>query len=213
MAGSGDLTYRTAGELAGLLAKREISAVELFERAVARIEMHDKAVNAVVVRDFDRAREAARAADAALARGERAPLLGVPMTVKESYNVAGLPTTWGFPASKDFRPPEDALAITRVKAAGAVILGKTNVPLSLADWQSYNDIYGTTNNPWDLTRSPGGSSGGSAASLAAGYVPLELGSDIGGSLRTPAHFCGIFAHKPSLCLVPGRGQTPPNVPA
>src|SRR5581483_5494218 len=212
MAGSGDLTYRTAGELAGLLAKREISAVELFERAVARIEMHDKAVNAVVVRDFDRAREAARAADAALARGERAPLLGVPMTVKESYNVAGLPTTWGFPASKDFRPPEDALAITRVKAAGAVVLGKTNVPLSLADWQSYNEIYGITNNPYDLGRTPGGSSGGSSAALAAGYGPLSLGSDIGGSLRVPAFHCGVYAHKPTYALVPSRGHTPPPFP-
>ena len=134
------------------------------------------------------------------------------MTVKESYNVAGLPTTWGFPTAKDFRPKEDALSVARLKAAGAVILGKTNVPLSLADWQSYNDIYGTTNNPWDLTRTPGGSSGGSAAALAAGYVSLELGSDIGGSLRVPAHYCGVYAHKPSLVLVPGRGQTPPNVP-
>jgi amidase len=135
------------------------------------------------------------------------------MTVKESYNVAGLPTTWGFPTAKEFRPKEDALSISRLKAAGAVVLGKTNVPLSLADWQSYNDIYGATNNPWDLGRTPGGSSGGSAASLAAGYVSLEMGSDIGGSLRVPAHYCGVFAHKPSLVLVPGRGQTPPGVPA
>jgi amidase len=212
MATSSDLDYRTTAELVGLLATRKVSAVELLERSVARIEARDKSVNAVVVRDFDRARDAAKAADAKLAKGERAPLLGVPMTVKESYNVAGLPTTWGFPAAKDFRPKEDALAVTRVKAAGAVVLGKTNVPLSLADWQSYNDIYGSTNNPWDLGRTPGGSSGGSSAALAAGYVSLELGSDIGGSLRVPAHYCGVYAHKPSLILVPGRGQTPPNVP-
>ena len=212
MGASSDLDYRTTTELVGLLAARKVSAVELLERSVARIEARDKQINAVVVRDFERARDAAKAADAALARGERAPLLGVPMTVKESYNVAGLPTTWGFPAAKDFRPNDDALAVTRVKAAGAVILGKTNVPISLADWQSYNDVYGTTNNPWDLTRTPGGSSGGSAAALAAGYVSLELGSDIGGSLRVPAHYCGVFAHKPSLGLVPPRGQTPPNVP-
>ena len=135
------------------------------------------------------------------------------MTVKESFNVAGLPTTWGFPRGKDWRPTEDALIVARAKAAGAIVLGKTNVPVALADWQSFNDIYGTTNNPWDLGRTPGGSSGGSAAALAAGYVPLELGSDIGGSLRAPAHYCGVFAHKPTQALVPGRGQTPPGVPA
>ena len=212
MGASSDLDYRTTTELAGLLAARKVSAVELLERSVARIEARDKAVNAIVVRDFDRARDAAKAADAALAKGERGPLLGVPMTVKESFNVAGLPTTWGFATAKDFRPKEDALSVARLKAAGAVILGKTNVPLSLADWQSYNDVYGSTNNPWDLTRTPGGSSGGSAAALAAGYVSLELGSDIGGSLRVPAHYCGVYAHKPSLVLIPGRGQTPPNVP-
>ena len=209
---SSELDYRTSTELVALLAARKVSAVELFERSVRRIEARDQAINAVVVRDFERARDAAKAADAALARGERRPLLGVPITVKESYNVAGLPTTWGFPTGKDFRPKDDALCISRLKAAGAVILGKTNVPLSLADWQSYNDIYGTTNNPWDTARTPGGSSGGSAASLAAGYVSLELGSDIGGSLRVPAHYCGVFAHKPSLGLAPSRGQTPPNVP-
>lgn len=212
MATSAELDYRTARELVDLLATRKVSAVELLERAIARIEARDKHLNAVVVRDFERARDAAKAADAALARGERRPLLGLPMTVKESYNVAGLPTTWGFLPAKDFRAGEDALAVTRVKAAGAVILGKTNVPLSLADWQSYNEIYGTTNNPWDLKRTPGGSSGGSAAALAAGYVALELGSDIGGSLRVPAHYCGVLAHKPSLNLVPARGQAPPGVP-
>src|SRR5215831_20092939 len=144
MAASSDLDYRTSTELVGLLAARKVSAVELFERSVARIEARDKAINAVVVRDFDRAREAARRSDAALARGERAPLLGLPMTVKESYNVAGLPSTWGFPAGKNFRPNDDALCIRRLKAAGAVILGKTNVPLSLADWQSYFDNSATT---------------------------------------------------------------------
>src|SRR5207247_4122301 len=140
------------------------------------------------IRDFERGLEAARAADTARARGETKPLLGIPLTVKESYNVAGLPTTWGFPAQKDFVPPEDALAIFRVKAAGGVILGKTNVPVGLADWQSYNEIYGTTRNPFDLGRTPGGSSGGSSAALATGYGALSLGSDIGGSLRSPAHY-------------------------
>jgi amidase len=147
-----------------------------------------------------------------LARGETKPLLGVPLTVKESYNVAGLPTTWGFPAQKDFRPPQDALSISRVKHAGGVILGKTNVPLGLGDWQSYNEIYGTTNNPFDIGRTPGGSSGGSSAALAAGYGPLSLGSDIGGSLRVPAFHCGVYAHKPTFALVPSRGHTPPPFP-
>ena len=205
--------YRTAGDLAAALAQREVSARELLDLAIARIEALDGKINAVVVRDFDRARAAADAADTALARGERRPLLGVPMTVKEQFNVAGLPTTWGDPKFKDWRPDTDALAVARLKAAGAIIIGKTNVPLGLTDWQSYNEVYGTTNNPWDLSRTPGGSSGGAAAALAAGFVPLELGSDIGGSLRAPAHFCGVFAHKPSLDLVPQRGSGPPRTPA
>ena len=205
--------YRSAGELAQSLAKKEISALALTDQFIARIEALDGDLNAVTVRDFARAREAAKAADAALARGERAPLLGVPVTIKESYNIAGLPTTWGASAFKDFVAEEDALAVTRLKTAGAVILGKTNVPLVLGDWQSYNDIHGATHNPWDKTRTPGGSSGGSAAALAAGFGPLSLGSDIGGSLRVPAHFCGVCAHKPTHGLVASRGHTPPGLPA
>jgi amidase len=205
--------YRTAIELIHLLASHQVSARELCGEAIARIETLDARINAVVIRDFDRARQAADAADIALSRGERRPLLGVPMTVKEQFNIAGLPTTWGHPQFRDWRPEEDALTVARLKAAGAVILGKTNVPLGLADWQSYNNVYGTTNNPWDLGRSPGGSSGGGAAALAAGMVPLEFGSDIGGSLRAPAHFCGVFSHKPSLDLVPQRGCGSPRSPA
>jgi amidase len=205
--------FKTATELSAALAARQVSAVELAQDAIGRIERHDAKINAVCVRDFASALNAARAADAALARGETRPLLGIPLTVKESYNVAGLPTTWGIPAQKDFRPTEHALAISRVKDAGGVILGKTNVPLGLGDWQSYNDIYGTTNNPYDLGRTPGGSSGGSSAALAAGYGPLSLGSDLGGSLRAPAAYCGVFAHKPTFALVPTRGHTPPPLPA
>lgn len=204
--------YRMATDLAAALRARKISALELADRVIARIEAIDPRINAVVVRDFERAREAAKAADAALAKGEAGALLGVPMTVKESFNVAGLPTTWGDPHFRRFMPAEDALAVSRAKRAGAVILGKTNAPLMLSDWQSYNDIYGTTNNPWDLRRTPGGSSGGSAAALACGFGPLSLGSDRGGSLRAPAHYCGVYAHKPTLGLVPGRGQTPPGAP-
>ncbi len=186
--------------------------MELAEDAIGRIERHDAKVNAICVRDFERGLAAARAADADLARGVTKPLLGIPMTVKESYNVAGLPTTWGMPAQKDFKATEDALSISRVKDAGGVILGKTNVPLALADWQSYNEVYGTTNNPFDLGRTPGGSSGGSSAALAAGYGALSLGSDIGGSLRVPAFHCGVYAHKPTFNLVPVRGHTAPPLP-
>ncbi|MFT4506274.1 amidase [Caballeronia sp. 15711] len=204
--------YKSVWELTAALAAREISACELAEAAIARIESLDPKLNAVCVRDFDRALDAARAADDALAKGERRPLLGIPLLVKESFNVAGLPTTWGFPQHKDFVPTEDALPVARIKAAGGVVLGKTNVPLGLGDWQSYNDIYGITNNPFDVSRSPGGSSGGSAAALAAGFVPLALGSDLGGSLRMPAHFCGVHAHKPTHGIVPARGHVPPPYP-
>ncbi|HEY3721023.1 MAG TPA: amidase [Roseiarcus sp.] len=206
-------TYADAAEMAAALAAGAVSSVELAEAAIARIEAVDPKINAVCVRDFDRALDAARAADAQLADGERGPLLGVPMTIKESFNLAGTPTTWGYVEAKDFKPAEDALSVQRVKAAGAVILGKTNVPVGLGDWQSYNDIYGVTRNPYDLGRSPGGSSGGSSAALAAGYGALSLGSDIAGSLRVPAHFCGVFAHKPTHDLVPPRGSVPPRVPA
>jgi amidase len=204
--------YPTIKELTEALQARKLSASELVEHTIVRIEALDQRVNAVVVRDFERAREAAKAADAALGRGERRPLLGVPMTFKEAFNVAGLPTTWGFPQFKNFVPKEDALIVSRLKSAGAILLGKTNVPLALADFQSYNDIYGTTNNPWDIGRSPGGSSGGSAAALAAGFGPLSFGSDIGGSLRVPAHFCGVYTHKPTIGLVPMRGYNPPPSP-
>ena len=204
--------FATATEMSEALKARQVSAVELAQDAIAQIEKHDGRVNAVCVRDFERGLDAARAADAALARGESRPLLGIPMTVKESFNVAGLPTTWGFPEQKDFIAAEDALAITRVKDAGGVILGKTNVPIGLGDWQSYNDIYGTTGNPFDLGRTPGGSSGGSSAALAAGYGALSLGSDIGGSLRVPGHYCGIYAHKPTLYLAASRGHVPPPFP-
>lgn len=205
-------SFKTATELSGALAAKQVSAVELAQDAIGRIERHDGRINAICVRDFDRGLDAARAADAARARGETGALLGIPLTVKESYNVAGLPTTWGFVPQKDFIAAEDALSISRVKQAGGVILGKTNVPVGLADWQSYNEIYGTTSNPFDLGRTPGGSSGGSSAALAAGYGPLSLGSDIGGSLRVPAFHCGVYAHKPTYNLVPPRGHTPPPLP-
>ena len=207
-----DWTYATAGEMSEALAFKKISSLELTEEVIARIEAVDPKVNAICVRDFGPARKAAMEADMRLARGERGPLLGVPMTIKESFNMAGTPTTWGDPGAKDFVAKDDALAVQRVKASGAVIVGKTNVPIVLGDWQSYNEVYGVTKNPHDLGRSPGGSSGGSSAALAAGFGALSLGSDIGGSLRAPAHFCGVYAHKPTHNLCPPRGHTPPGFP-
>ncbi|HEY2389027.1 MAG TPA: amidase family protein [Candidatus Binatia bacterium] len=204
-------TKATAGSLTRALRAREVSALELFDMAVARIEAENPRINAVVVRDFDRARDAAKAADAALTRGDRRPLLGIPMTVKESHHVAGLPTTWGLEPFAHWIPKRDATGITRLKEAGAVILGKTNVPPSLGDWQSDNPIYGRTNNPHDPTRSPGGSSGGSAAAVASGMVPIEFGSDIGGSIRVPSHFCGVYGHKPTYNLIPLTGHSPPPI--
>ena len=206
-----DFADASATTLVEALARGRVSALELAEAAIARIEARDGAINAVVYRDFDRARSAARAADAALARGERRPLLGVPMTIKEANWLEGAPTTWGMAHWKDAIAQRDGVGVARLKAAGAVILGKTNVPPMLADLQSDNPVYGRTNNPWDLTRTPGGSSGGGAAALAAGMVPLEFGSDIGGSIRVPSSFCGTYGHKPSYGLVPLRGHTPPGI--
>jgi amidase len=190
-----------------------ITSVELTDEAIARIERDDEVINAICVPDFDRARDAAHRADQARARGEDRPLLGVPVTVKESYNIAGLPTTWGMPPHRNHVPAEDAVQVSRLKDAGAVVLGKTNVPLGLQDIQSFNEIYGTTTNPWDHTRTSGGSSGGSAAALASGFGALSIGSDIAGSLRTPAHFCGVHAHKPTLGLAASRGMVAPGTPA
>ncbi|MCR6488684.1 amidase [Amycolatopsis sp. OK19-0408] len=206
-------TFASAEEILAALRTGAVTSVELTDAAIARIERADEVVNAICVPDFDRARAAAHRADQARARGENRPLLGVPVTVKESYDIAGLPTTWGMPAHRDFVPVQDAVQVSRLKDAGAVVLGKTNVPLGLQDIQTFNEIYGTTTNPWDRGRTPGGSSGGSAAALASGFGALSIGSDIGGSLRTPAHFCGVYAHKPTLGLAASRGMVPPTEPA
>ena len=204
--------YQSANQLARAIGRREVGALELLDYYLARVDRYNERINAIVVDDRDRAREAAAAADLALARGEVwGPLHGVPMTVKESYNVADLPTTHGVPDLAQNIATEDALSVSRLKRAGAVIFGKTNVPLRLADFQSYNAIYGTTNNPYDIERVPGGSSGGSAAALAAGLTGLETGSDIGGSIRNPAHYCGVFGHKPTWGLLPPRGHALPGI--
>ena len=198
-----DLAFLPAHELARRIRRRQLSSVELLELYLDRISRLGAPINAVVVLDAGRARARARAADEALARGESwGPLHGVPMTVKESFNITGLPTTYGFTAYADNIATSDALTVQRLQAAGAVIFGKTNVPASLADWQSFNPVYGTTGNPWDVGRTPGGSSGGSAAALAAGFTALELASDIGASIRNPAHYCGVWGHKPTWGVVP-----------
>jgi amidase len=206
-----DLAFRSARQLASDIRRGKIGCLELLDHYLARVERYDATINAVVVRDVDRARKRARAADRARGKGESwGALHGLPMTVKESYDVAGLPTTWGLPSLRDNIAGQNATVVDRLLGAGAVIFGKTNVPLYLADWQSFNAIHGTTNNPWDLARAPGGSSGGSAAALAAGLTALEAGSDIGSSIRNPAHFCGVFGHKPTWGIVPRHGQALPG---
>lgn len=206
------MKFKTTAELMGALRARRVSSVELLDQAIARIDAQDGEIHAVVVRDDERARASAIRADEARALGDQRPLLGLPMTVKEAFNVAGLPTTWGIPGTDQIPVDRDAVAVERLKRAGAIIIGKTNVCTQLADWQTFNPVYGTTNNPWDFSRTPGGSSGGSAAALAAGFVALELGSDLSGSMRIPAHCCGVFAHKPTFGLVPTRGFAPPGTP-
>lgn len=213
-----ELAWKSATELATMIRARRVGSRELLDHYIDRVERHDNRINAVVVRDFGRARAAADAADAATARGESTgPLHGVPMTVKESFDLAGLPTTWGVPQMKQNIPTTDGVVPQRLKDAGAVIFGKTNVPLMLSDFQSYNDIYGTTHNPHAHGHTPGGSSGGGAAALAAGFTALEYGSDIGGSIRNPAHYSGVCGHKSTWGIVPMRGHaltgglTPPDI--
>jgi amidase len=204
-----DLHWWSAGEVAAAIRRRELSAAEALEHLVDRIGALDGPVNSVVRWDLDRARSAAGRADAALAAGaEPGPLHGVPMTIKDSFQTEGCITTSGSPDLADFIPAEDAWPVARLRAAGAIPFAKTNLPIFAGDFQSYNDVYGTTNNPHDVERTPGGSSGGSSAALAMGFTPIELGSDIGGSIRVPAHYAGVMGHKPSYGIVPAHGQIP-----
>lgn len=191
------------------IAAGELTPSEACEAAIARIEALDGALNAVVIRDFDRARAAA-AELTAKGRQPGQPLFGLPMTIKESFDVAGLPTSWGNPGFAGNVAQRDAVVVQRLKAAGAVILGKTNVPPFLADWQATNPIHGRTVNAHDATRTPGGSSGGAATALASGMVAAEYGSDIGGSIRVPAHFSGVWGHKPTWGVVTQKGQELPG---
>ena len=202
--------FLPAHKLAALVRQGKIGCLELLNSYLQRVEQYNPALNAIVVLEVERAKKRARAADPALAKGEVwGPLHGVPMTIKESFDVEGLPTTWGRPDLKTNIPPRSAHCVERYVEAGAVLFGKTNVPALLADWQSFNAIYGTTNNPWDVGRIPGGSSGGAAAALAAGLTGLENGSDIGASIRNPAHYCGVYGHKPTFGICSSRGQVLP----
>ena len=202
-----NIPFRYATELARDIKAGRLSSRVLLDTYLARVDQYNPALNAIICQQREQALARADAADAALLRGEDWGLLhGLPITVKESFDITGLPTTWGIPAMRNNKAQRNAVCIQRLIDAGAIVFGKTNVPIELADFQTYNEIYGTTNNPWDTSRAPGGSSGGAAAALAAGMTALEMGSDIGGSIRNPAHFCGVFGHKPSWNLVPVRGH-------
>ena len=205
--------FLSAKKLAAAIRRKKMGSVELLDFYLKRVQRLNPKLNAIIVLDEKRAREQARKADRAATKGDwKGPLHGVPMTVKESFDLEGHPTTWGRVDMKSNIAKSNAVAVQRLMDAGAVVFGKTNVPVMLADWQSFNPVYGTTNNPWDVTRIPGGSSGGAAAALAAGLTGLELGSDIGASIRNPAHYCGVFGHKPTFRLCPSTGHNlPPNL--
>ena len=205
------LHYSTALELADKFKQKEIGCLEILELYLNRVEKFNDALNAIIFLDQEGARARAIEADRALAKGDLwGPLHGVPMSIKESFDVAGQPSTFGVPTHRNNIAGYDCLAVKRMKAAGVTLFGKTNVPFMLSDWQSFNEIYGTTNNPWDVTRTPGGSSGGSAAALAAGMTGIDAGSDIGASIRNPAHYCGIFGHKPTMGILPKVGHALPG---
>jgi amidase len=200
--------FSTAVEMLEALDAKRVSSVELVEAHLARIDKHDGALNSIPVRTPERALDEATRADRARAAGEGGALLGLPMTLKESTQVAGLPQSAGIVPLKDHRPAQDGPIARAVFAAGACLLGKTNIPEAVADWQADSEVYGRTNNPWDLSRTPGGSTGGGSAALAAGLTPLEIGSDIGGSIRVPAAYCGVYGHRPSQTAVPTPGAFP-----
>ena len=197
-------------ETAAAIREGKLSPHEAVDAAIVRIEQLDATINALAVPDFERAYETARAMEGQPPR-ENQPLYGVPMTVKESFDVEGLQSCWGHERLTDYIAPRDSELVKRLKAAGAVIIGKTNVPIDLSDWQSFNPVYGRTKNPHNAERSPGGSSGGGAAAVASGMVPCEYGTDIGGSVRVPAHFCGVWGHKTSWGLISKRGHDHPQM--
>jgi amidase len=201
--------FATATETADAIRTKQIWATELMDLTFRRIDRHNPKINAIVWQFREQAMERARQADEMLVNGKTwGPLHGVPVTIKEALAYQGSPNTWGLPQLKDVKSPRTAIAVERLESAGAIVIGKTNAPVMLGDWQSYNSIYGTTNNPWDAARTPGGSSGGGAAALAAGLGCVTLGTDLSGSIRIPAHFCGVYGHKPTLELVSTAGLQP-----
>jgi amidase len=206
------LAFNSATELAAQIKARKIGSEELLDLYLARIEKYNPKINAIIAMDMAGARRRAKAADAAIAKGEDwGPLHGLPITIKDSFDLAGLPATWGVPELKDHRPASNALAVQRYLDAGAIAFGKTNVAAYLIGWATSNDIYGTTNNPWDVARSPGGSSGGAAAALAAGLTALDIGVDFGGGVRNVAHYCGIFGHKSTYGVTNWTGHVLPGI--
>lgn len=209
-----DMTLRSAGEQAAAIAAKQISARELLDAVIRRYEQHNPTLNAVIFTQLDEAAALAQRADDLTASGESLGALhGVPMTIKETWDWIGSPSTSGHTELIDWRPERNCEAVDRLLNAGAVIYGKTNIPVSMADWQTFNPVYGTTSNPWNPELIPGGSSGGAAAAVAAGMSAVELGSDIGASIRNPAHYCGVFGHKPTYGLVPIAGHGSPGNPA
>jgi amidase len=203
-----DPSFLSARELIAGMKSRQLSSRELVARLRNRFQQTNPTLNAIVIERFDEAESEAAETDRLRSNGDDRPLLGLPITIKEAIDVAGMPATGGMPEFRDRVPERDAPLVTSLKQAGAVILGKTNIPYACNDWQASSPVYGTTNNPWDLTRTPGGSTGGGSAALAAGMTPLEMGSDIGGSVRVPASFCGVYGHRQSETLVPQSGHFP-----
>lgn len=200
--------FSSAASMLRALGGREVSAVDLLEFHLERVERFNPALNAIVTPDYDHARAVAERTDSDRAQGVDARLLGLPLTIKDCIDVAGLPGTAGVQAFAGRVPEANSRLAARVRGAGGIIMGKTNVPPYAADWQSSNPIFGRTSNPWDLGRTPGGSTGGGATAVAAGLTPLEFGSDIGGSIRVPAAFCGIYGHKPSETALARSGHFP-----
>ena len=200
---SNDLVFLSAGELAEKIKSHQVTSLEVVNAYLDHIKKHNPTLNAIVTLDKDAAIRRAKEADAALARGELwGPLHGVPITIKDNVATRGLKTTNSYPLTADYVPDFDATVVARLRKAGAIILGKTNLPLLGMDYQTNSPVFGITNNPWDISRTPGGSTGGGASAVAAGLTSLEIGNDIGGSIRIPSHFCGIYGLKPTEYLVP-----------
>ncbi|HHP7230341.1 MAG TPA: amidase, partial [Xenococcaceae cyanobacterium] len=205
-----NIVYATATQLAQMIRDKEVSAVAVLDAYLKQIDKHNAKINAIITLDAAKARTRAKQADEALARGENwGALHGVPITIKDTIETAGLLTTAGYPPLKDYIPSEDATTVARLKAAGAIIFAKTNPAKLAGDYQSKNPLFGQTNNPWDLERTVGGSSGGSASAVAAGFSPLDIGSDVAGSIRVPAHYCGVYGFMPTDRRVPTTGHIPP----